>query len=95
MTSSIARATSRLSCSTFINAPSHRRRRPGLFWHSGLTMVKVVCSDPLVLRHAAATEAVEQAVVEGIARHGDGFVRVVEAGGDEPAVRTHTGAWPS
>jgi hypothetical protein len=36
----------------------------------------------LVLRRTYATEAVEQAVVEGITRHGDDFVLVVEAAGD-------------
>jgi choline/carnitine/betaine transport len=52
-----------------------------------VALAKDVRSDPLVLRHTAATEAVEQAVVEGITKHGDDFVLVVEAAGDEPAGR--------
>ena len=36
-------------------------------------------SDPLVLRRTYATEAVEQAVVDGITRHGDDFALVVAA----------------
>jgi hypothetical protein len=47
-----------------------------------VSLAKDVRSDPLVLRRAYATEAVEQAVVEGITRHGDDFVLMVEAGGD-------------
>jgi hypothetical protein len=34
----------------------------------------------MVLRRTYATEAVEQAVVEGITRHGEDFVLVVESG---------------
>src|SRR4029450_5903451 len=44
-----------------------------------VSLAKDVRSDPMVLRHTAATEAVEQAVVEGITKHGDDFVLVVEA----------------
>jgi choline-glycine betaine transporter len=46
-----------------------------------VSLAKDVRSDPLVLRRSYATEAVEQAVVEGITRHGDDFVLVVEAAG--------------
>ena len=45
-------------------------------------------SDPLVLRRSVAVEAVEQAVVEGITRHGEDFALVVEPRtGDGPVVR--------
>jgi hypothetical protein len=47
-----------------------------------VALAKDVRSDPLVLRRTYATEAVEQAVVEGITRHGDDFVLVVEAAGE-------------
>src|SRR5688500_13778886 len=47
-----------------------------------VSLAKDVRSDPLVLRRTYATEAVEQAVVEGITRHGEDFVLVVE--GAEP-----------
>jgi choline-glycine betaine transporter len=47
-----------------------------------VSLAKDVRSDPLVLRGTYATEAVEQAVVEGITRHGDDFVLVVEAAGE-------------
>jgi choline-glycine betaine transporter len=50
-----------------------------------LSLAKDVRSDPLVLRRSYATEAVEQAVVEGITRHGDDFVLVVEAAGTSDA----------
>ncbi|MGY1771671.1 BCCT family transporter [Blastococcus sp. SYSU D00813] len=53
-----------------------------------VALAKDVRSDPMVLRRTYATEAVEQAVVEGITRHGDDFVLVVEAAGasgEEPA----------
>jgi hypothetical protein len=43
-----------------------------------VALAKDLRSDPLVLRRTYATEAVEQAVVEGITRHGDDFVLVVE-----------------
>jgi choline-glycine betaine transporter len=55
-----------------------------------VSLAKDVRSDPLVLRHTAATEAVEQAVVEGLTKHGEDFVLVVEAAADEPA-RPHPG----
>ncbi|TFV64626.1 UNVERIFIED_ORG: BCCT family transporter [Bacillus sp. AZ43] len=44
-----------------------------------VALAKDVRSDPMVLRRTFATEAVEQAVVEGITRHGEDFVLVVEA----------------
>jgi choline-glycine betaine transporter len=53
-----------------------------------VSLAKDVRSDPLVLRRTYATEAVEQAVVEGITRHGDDFVLVVEAAAtDEDAMQ--------
>jgi choline/carnitine/betaine transport len=56
-----------------------------------VALAKDVRTDPMVLRRTAAVEAVEQAVVEGITRHGDDFVLVVEPGPDRPSV----GAAPS
>jgi choline/carnitine/betaine transport len=47
-----------------------------------VSLAKDVRSDPMVLRRTYATEAVEQAVVDGITRHGDDFVLVVEAAGE-------------
>jgi choline/carnitine/betaine transport len=47
-----------------------------------VALAKDVRSDPLVLRRTAAAEAVEQAVVEGITRHGEDFVLVVEPAPD-------------
>jgi hypothetical protein len=41
-----------------------------------------VRTDPMVLRRTVAVEAVEQAVVEGITRHGEDFVLVVEPARD-------------
>jgi hypothetical protein len=50
-------------------------------------------SDPLVLRRSAAVEAVEQAVVDGITRHGEDFALVVEPRTDEsPVVRSDRAA---
>jgi choline/carnitine/betaine transport len=43
-----------------------------------VSLVKDLRRDPLVLRGNAATVAIEQAVVDGITRHGDGFTLVVE-----------------
>jgi hypothetical protein len=51
-----------------------------------VSLAKDVRSDPLVLRRTYATEAVEQAVVDGITRHGDDFVLVVEAAGETGTV---------
>jgi choline/carnitine/betaine transport len=47
-----------------------------------VSLAKDVRSDPMMLRHTAAAEAVEQAVVEGITRHGQDFVLVVEPAPD-------------
>ncbi len=47
-----------------------------------VALAKDVRSDPLVLRRTAAAEVVEQAVVEGITRHGEDFVLVVEPAPD-------------
>ena len=47
-----------------------------------VSLAKDVRSDPLVLRRSVAAEAVEQAVVEGITRHGEDFVLVVEPAPD-------------
>jgi choline/carnitine/betaine transport len=43
-----------------------------------VSLVKDLRSDPLVLRGNYATVAIEQAVVDGISRHGDDFVLVVQ-----------------
>jgi choline-glycine betaine transporter len=53
-----------------------------------VSLAKDVRTDPLVLRRTAAVDAVEQAVVEGITRHGDDFVLVVEPAPDKPNVAT-------
>ncbi len=47
-----------------------------------VSLAKDLRSDPLVLRRSVAAEAVEQAVVDGITRHGEDFVLVVEAAPD-------------
>ena len=56
-----------------------------------ISLAKDVRSDPLVLRRSYAADAVEQAVVDGITKHGDDFVLVVEAAeptdGDATATR--------
>jgi hypothetical protein len=43
-----------------------------------VSLVKDLRRDPLVLRGNYASVAIEQAVVQGISRHGDDFVLVVE-----------------
>jgi choline/carnitine/betaine transport len=43
-----------------------------------VSLVKDLRRDPIVLRGSYATLAIEQAVVDGISRHGDDFVLVVE-----------------
>src|SRR3954454_5579089 len=43
-----------------------------------VSLAKDLRSDPMVLRRAYASDAVEQAVVEGITRHGEDFQLVVE-----------------
>ncbi|MGY1822349.1 BCCT family transporter [Geodermatophilus sp. SYSU D00079] len=47
-----------------------------------VSLAKDVRTDPMVLRRTVAVEAVEQAVVEGITRHGEDFVLVVEPAPD-------------
>ncbi len=47
-----------------------------------VSLAEDVRSDPMVLRRSVAVEAVEQAVVEGITRHGEDFVLVVEPAPD-------------
>jgi len=51
-----------------------------------VALAKDLRSDPLVLRRAYASEAVEQAVVDGITRHGEDFQLSVEATPVAPAV---------
>src|SRR3712207_6089010 len=43
-----------------------------------VSLVKDLRHDPIVLRGNYASVAIEQAVVDGISRHGDDFVLVVE-----------------
>jgi monofunctional chorismate mutase len=43
-----------------------------------VSLVKDLRRDPIVLRGSYASLAIEQAVVDGISRHGDDFVLVVE-----------------
>jgi hypothetical protein len=43
-----------------------------------VSLVKDLRRDPIVLRGNYASVAIEQAVVDGISRHGDDFVIVVE-----------------
>jgi hypothetical protein len=50
-----------------------------------VSLVKDLRKDPIVLRGNYATLAVEQAVVDGIRRHGDDFVLVVEKTSVPPA----------
>jgi choline-glycine betaine transporter len=47
-----------------------------------VSLAKDVRTDPLGLRRTVAVDAVEQAVVEGITRHGEDFVLVVEPAPD-------------
>jgi len=58
-----------------------------------VALAKDVRSDPMVLRSAFADEAVEQAVVQGITRHGDDFQLVVEPG--VPAASESTSTEPA
>src|SRR3954462_1890835 len=57
-----------------------------------VSLVKDLRRDPIVLRGSYATLAIEQAVVDGIKRHGDDFVLVVEPaqgdGAPDPAAAT-------
>ncbi len=50
-----------------------------------VSLVKDLRRDPMVLRGNYATVAIEQAVVDGISRHGDDFVLVVEKTPGSPA----------
>ncbi|MGY1726969.1 BCCT family transporter [Geodermatophilus sp. SYSU D01062] len=50
-----------------------------------VSLVKDLRRDPVVLRGSYATLAIEQAVVDGIKRHGDDFVLVVEPAPSAPA----------
>ncbi len=52
-------------------------------------------SDPLVLRTAVATEAVEQAVVHGLQTHGEDFVLTVQQAPDEDGDGVADGPTPS
>jgi choline-glycine betaine transporter len=45
-----------------------------------VALVKDLRADPLMVRRRYAADAVEQAVVEGVTRHGDDFVLSVEKG---------------
>jgi hypothetical protein len=49
-----------------------------------VSLVKDLRRDPIVLRGNYATLAIEQAVVDGISRHGDDFVLVVERTSSPP-----------
>jgi choline/carnitine/betaine transport len=48
-----------------------------------VALAKDLRTDPLMLRKAIGTEAVEAAVIEGVAAHGDDFSLVVTGNGDE------------
>ena len=50
-----------------------------------VSLVKDLRSDPMVLRSAVATEAVEQAIVHGLQTHGDDFVLTVQQAPDGAA----------
>ncbi|WP_020386236.1 BCCT family transporter [Kribbella catacumbae] len=49
-----------------------------------VALAKDLRTDPLMLRKAIGTEAVEAAVIEGVTTHGDDFSLVVTGNGDEP-----------
>jgi choline/carnitine/betaine transport len=51
-----------------------------------VALVKDLRNDPMVVRKRYAREAVEQAVVTGVTRHGDDFALVVEPS-DEPVLK--------
>jgi hypothetical protein len=48
-------------------------------------LVKGLRADPLMVRRRYAVAAVEQAVVDGVTKHGDDFSLSVEEKADEPA----------
>jgi choline/carnitine/betaine transport len=60
-----------------------------------VSLVKDLRRDPIVLRGNYATLAVEQAVVDGISRHGDDFVIVVEKTPTPPSDAVAATAQPS
>jgi hypothetical protein len=53
-----------------------------------VSLVKDLRRDPIVLRGSYATLAMEKAVVDGISRHGDNFVLVVESTPKPPSDAT-------
>ncbi|MGC4941286.1 BCCT family transporter [Kribbella sp. DT2] len=48
-----------------------------------VALAKDLRTDPLMLRHEIGTEAVENAVIEGVSTHGDDFSLVVTGNGDD------------
>ena len=48
-----------------------------------VALAKDLRTDPLMLRHAIGSEAVEAAVIEGVSNHGDDFTLVVAGNGHE------------
>src|SRR3712207_4154657 len=53
-----------------------------------VSLVKDLRHDPIVLRGNFATLAMEKAVVDGISRHGDDFVLVVQKSPNPPSAAT-------
>ncbi|MET7283377.1 BCCT family transporter [Kribbella sp. NPDC005582] len=49
-----------------------------------VALAKDLRTDPLMLRRAIGTEAVEAAVIEGVSAHGDDFSLVVTGNGEDP-----------
>jgi hypothetical protein len=49
-----------------------------------VALVKDLRADPLMVRRRYGAAAVEQAVVEGVTRHGDDFSLSVEKAADPP-----------
>ncbi|MGY1616781.1 BCCT family transporter [Geodermatophilus sp. SYSU D00691] len=56
-----------------------------------VSLVKDLRRDPMVLRGNYATSAIEKAVVDGISRHGDDFVLVVERTASRPSQEAGAG----
>ncbi|MGW1345577.1 BCCT family transporter [Kribbella sp. NPDC002412] len=50
-----------------------------------VALAKDLRTDPLMLRHAIGSEAVEAAVIEGVSNHGDDFTLVVTGNGHDTA----------
>ncbi|TDD14920.1 BCCT family transporter [Kribbella turkmenica] len=50
-----------------------------------VALAKDLRTDPLMLRHAIGSEAVEAAVIEGVSNHGDDFSLVVSGNGHDAA----------